>query len=115
MEPVNEIGAIQENKLYAFKYVTWVRTDKKCVNRLQTCDPDPVKPDGTLNNVYNLYAEWIDDGQLPTGAKDKYHYNGTDRKLGWALYNCQNRWCIFRRCGRNLYLEVLYHRQKQHH
>ena len=61
VEPVNEIGAIQENKLYAFKYVTWVRTDKKCVNRLY-CDPDPVKSDGTLNNVYNLYAEWIDDG-----------------------------------------------------
>lgn len=81
VEPVNEIGGIRENKLYAFKYVTWVRTDKKCVNRLY-CDPDPVKPDGTLNNVYNLYAEWIDDGQLPTGAKDKYHYNGTIANWG---------------------------------
>ena len=61
VEPVNEIGAIQENKLYAFKYVTWVKTDKKCVNRLLSLIRYSVKPDGTLNNVYNLYAEWIDD------------------------------------------------------
>ena len=42
----------------------------------------PVKRDGTLNNVYNLYAEWIDDGELSTGAKDKYHYNGTIANWG---------------------------------